>query len=62
VSLKFASLSNFQGDGENIMNEAVNICVAGIIGVLVGIAGLYLTVRISSVVLDKIENKRSQNG
>jgi len=44
------------------MNEAVNICVAGIIGVLVGIAGLYLTVRISSVVLDKIENKRSQNG
>ncbi len=44
------------------MNEAVNICVAGIVGVLFGIAVLYITVRISSVVLDKIENKRSQNG
>jgi hypothetical protein len=42
--------------------EAVNVCFSGIVGVLAGIALLYITVRVSSVVLDKIEQKRSQNG
>jgi hypothetical protein len=45
------------GKKERFMDQAINISIAGICGVLFGILLLFLTVKVTTWVTDRIEKK-----